>query len=400
MKNFIKKFYKNNFVYGTKEKLSKLTILSILILDFMVYAILNLGMDIQLSTIKHPTEIYPYRCTDAIESTKFDFNQSFYRPYNNHYEKNRYEIDSRCEKIIVNLEGIDKEQNIQELKKSYSKLSLQENNLNSDLNYLKENYNTVLLEKIGSQNVDKSIVKFDVTTENIKEKSDNLQKELDEVIKQKNELINNFLNLSSVQGLISYVEQNRVQLDMDLNEEYKIYNYKLAFTPLAFLLSLVIIFFYLMKNYIKKERYILYIIFKNILIITLIPTLISLFSLIYKFIPKIFLAKVVEFFYNLEVPFILYYFMIIVFVVIFAFIIIKIQKRFKEQSEKLKNNKISFIESYNKNICNLCGNKVDYNFMNYCPCCKNQLKIDCKNCGEKTIKSLDFCMFCSHIVLK
>ncbi|MEN5407470.1 hypothetical protein ABE185_06830, partial [Aliarcobacter butzleri] len=52
--------------------------------------------------------------------------------------------------------------------------------------------------------------------------------------------------------------------------------------------------------------------------------------------------------------------------------------------------------SYNKNICNICGNKVDYIFMNYCPCCKNQLKIECKVCNKQTISVLDFCMNCGN----
>ena len=64
--------------------------------------------------------------------------------------------------------------------------------------------------------------------------------------------------------------------------------------------------------------------------------------------------------------------------------------------KKLKNNKISIYDSYNKNICNICGNKVDYIFMNYCPCCKNQLKIECKVCNKQTISVLDFCMNCGN----
>ncbi|MCT7575512.1 hypothetical protein N5U00_09235 [Aliarcobacter butzleri] len=151
-----------------------------------------------------------------------------------------------------------------------------------------------------------------------------------------------------------------------------------------------------MKNYLKKDKYILYIIYKNILVVTMIPTLISIFSLINIFIPKIFLEKLLMFFYNLEVPFIVYYFAIAIAILLFIFIIIRIQKRFKEENEKLKNNKISIYDSYNKNICNICGNKVDYIFMNYCPCCKNQLKIECKVCNKQTISVLDFCMNCGN----
>ena len=75
--------------------------------------------------------------------------------------------------------------------------------------------------------------------------------------------------------------------------------------------------------------------FKNILVVTLIPTFISVFTLIYTLLPKIFIHTVVEFFYNIEIPFVVYYFAIALFIFIFGFTIIKLQKRFKEQNEKL-----------------------------------------------------------------
>lgn len=151
-----------------------------------------------------------------------------------------------------------------------------------------------------------------------------------------------------------------------------------------------------MKRYLAKEKYILYVMFKNIFIISLIPTLISIFSLIYEFLPKIFLEKLMQFFYELEIPFIVYYFVIIIFVFIFGFLIIKVQKRYKENNNKLKNNSISKVESYNKNICNSCGNSVDFKTMNFCPCCQNQLKIECKFCQHKTIKGLTYCSNCGQ----
>ena len=179
-------------------------------------------------------------------------------------------------------------------------------------------------------------------------------------------------------------------------EEYNIYFYKVEFVKLIFLLPLVIAFFYLMKKYMKEEKYILYLIFKNILIVSLIPTLYTVFTTIYKILPKVFIASLIEFFYNLDIPFVVYYLLIIVFIIIFIFIIIKLQKRFKEQNEKLKNNKISKIEFYNQDKCNSCGNKVSYSIMNYCPICENKLKVECKNCNKLTIAGLNFCQNCGN----
>ncbi|MGD9581076.1 MAG: ABC transporter permease, partial [Vampirovibrionia bacterium] len=174
------------------------------------------------------------------------------------------------------------------------------------------------------------------------------------------------------------------------------YSLKLELVTLLFLLPLVFGFFYMMKRYLQKEKYILYVMFKNIFLISLIPTFISICALIYEFLPKIFINKLMKFFYELEIPFVVYYFVIIIFVFIFGILIIKVQKRYKESNNKLKNNSISKVESYNKNICNSCGNSVDFKTMNFCPCCQNQLKIECKECHHMTIKGLSYCSNCGQ----
>ncbi len=240
------------------------------------------------------------------------------------------------------------------------------------------------------------MVEGNLTAQNIKEKYENLSLELEEITKLKDDLSNKFKEENLVNDLSSYINSNKTSVLNDIKKVEKYYSIKYEFVILLFLIPLVLIFFYLMKNYLKKDKYVLYIIYKNILVVTMIPTLISIFSLINIFIPKIFLEKLLMFFYNLEVPFIVYYFAIAIAILLFILIIIRIQKRFKEENEKLKNNKISIYDSYNKNICNICGNKVDYVFMNYCPCCKNQLKIECKVCNKDTIKVLDFCINCGN----
>lgn len=401
MKNFIKKFYANNFVYATKEKLSRLTIIALIILDILVLSILCQGIYFQTRVLNNPSTKFPYACRNVLSDNLQidDFNSSIYNSsnYNSKYQNiKNLEVDVRCNLIFEKVKAVKENIDIKALKKQNDEFSKKSHELNNQISYLKDNYNTLLFEKISSQNADNSIIEGNLTTQNIKEKYEALQKELEKLNKQKEDLYNKFKEDNLVKDLAIYLDSNKSSILDDIKKSEKYYSIKYELVILLFLIPLVLIFFYLMKNYLKKEKYILYIIFKNILIVSAIPTLISILRLINIFIPKIFLEKLLMFFYNLEIPFIVYYLAIVVAVLLFIFIIIRLQKKFKEHNEKLKNNKISFIESYNKNLCNLCGNKVDYNTMNYCPSCQNQLKIECKNCGEKTIKGLDFCMVCSH----
>ena len=397
MKEFIKKFYSNNFVYNGKEKLSKLTVTFIAILNVFIFITLGLGIDYQIKVLTHPTITFPYECREIANSRNIDdFNEYFYS--NENYEEiNKKEIDSRCNDILTNkINNVKIEHDIKLLKLNENQLIKNENKINEELNYIKDNYNTVLFEKLSSQSIDKSIVKDNLSSQNIKEKYKLYENQLEEIKIEKEKLYNKFKDSKSVQDLLIYSDENKKQINIDIERLYKEYELKTQLVTLAFLLPLVFVFFYLMKRYLTKEKYILYIMFKNILVVTLIPTFISVFTLIYTLLQKIFIHTVVEFFYNIEIPFVVYYFAIALFIIIFGFTIIKLQKRFKEQSSKFKNNTITKIESFNTNTCNNCGNRVDYNTMDFCPSCQNQLRIKCNTCNEKTIKGLTYCFNCGN----
>lgn len=399
MKNLIKSFYSNNFVYKGKEKLSKLTILVLVFLNIFVLTILYQGIDFQTRVINNPNTKFPYDCRDILNynTTIDDFNNYIYYSYNydSQYQNIKdLEIDERCNLIFEKIKLIKENIDIQSLKNKNDELYNKSYNISSEISYLKDNYNTLLFEKLSDQKTDKSIIKGDLTAQNVKDKYEKLSKELEELNKQKEDLKANFKEERLVKDIVLYLENNKEFILEDIKKSEKYYSIKYELVILLFLVPLVLIFFYLMKNYLKKDRYVLYIIFKNILFVTMIPTLISFFSLINIFIPKIFMEKLLMFFYNLEIPFVVYYLAIVILVLISIFIIIRIQKRFKENSDKLKNNNITFVESYNKNLCNKCGNRIDYNVMNFCPCCQNELKVECKSCKKMSLKQFEFCFNC------
>ncbi|WP_418185920.1 ABC transporter permease [Aliarcobacter vitoriensis] len=399
MKSIIKNFFINNFIYKGKEKLSKITILALAILDIFILTILYQGIDFQTQVLNNPSTKFPYDCRDifAYNSKVDDFNNYIYNPknYSSKYQNIKdLEVDNRCNLIYEKIDFIKDNIDVKLLKKTNEEISNKSYELNNQISYLKDNYNTILFEKLSNQDVDKSIIEGDLTAKNIKDKYDNFSLELEKLTKQKEDLYNSFKENSFVKEFNLYIDSNKNIILEDIENSEKYYSIKYELVILLFLIPLVLIFLYMMKNYLKKDRYILYIIFKNLLVVTLIPTLISLLSLINIFIPKIFIEKLLMFFYNLEIPFIVYYFAIAIAILFFIFVIVKIQKRFKDDNEKLKNSKISIIESYSRNLCNSCGTRVDYINMNYCPCCKNELKIECQNCHKDSIKGLGYCFNC------
>ena len=400
MKESLKSFYKNNFVFKGKEKLSKLTILFIITLDLFIFAILNMGIDFQVQVLNSPNSSYPNQCRTIVNSKDIhNINKYFYtsRNTNHKYQNIKDEqITVVCKNLFDKLNNVKTEHNINILRKQEKKLLKELGIVSKELEFIRSNYNTSLFESIeNSTNINDS--KTLVNSE-IKEKYIRYTK-LNENLKQKKQkLLNDFKNSKSIKEFILYIKENKKSINNGYKTLKKSYEINKELITLAFLSPLLLISFYLMRSFLQKENYILYVISKNILVVILIPTFVSFISLVYTLLPKIFFEKLLKFFINLEIPFVVYYFAIAILVLIFTYIIIKIQKRYKKDGEEFINNSISKLDSYNRSICNSCGNKVNYETMNYCPNCQNQLRVDCPSCNSKTIKSLKYCICCSKKV--
>lgn len=267
MKEFIKNFYKNNFVYNGTEKLSKLTIFFIVLLNILIYSTLNLGIDFQTRILNSPQVTFPYKCRDVINSSKIDdFNQYFYSKdsYNNYYYENNYQeikdslIDNRCSNINTKVDLIKKEFDIKQLIVTQKELLNAENKINNELYYIKENYNTVLFEKLSSQDTDKSIIKDNLTTQNVKEKYLAYEKQLIEIQKEKENFYKTFSDSKSVKDLISYVNDNKVQINDDIEEANRAYSLKNRVSDFTIFISISFwIFLFDEKIFGKRKIYIL-----------------------------------------------------------------------------------------------------------------------------------------------
>ena len=403
MKDFIKKFYTNNFVYKGKEKLSKITIFILIILNISILTIIYQGIDFQTKVINNPSVKFPYNCRDILNNNSKidDFNSYIYNFEDYDFKYKNIEemlLDNRCFNIFEKINQIKDSVDIKNLKLQEKEFLKKYYDLNTQISYLKDSYNTILFEKLSNQELENSIIKDNLTAKNIKEKYDNLSNEIEKYKKLNENLYIDFRENNFVKELISYLELNKVSILKDIKKVEREYEIKYELIILLFLIPLVFCFFYMMRNFIKKDKYILYVIFKNILFVSLVPTFISIFSLINIFIPKIFIEKLLLFFYDINIPFVVYYVALAVAILICIFIIVFIQKRFKKNQEYIKNSKISKLIAYNKNICNYCENRVDYSSMNYCPCCQNRLKIECRICKNRTIKGLEFCQDCGNII--
>ncbi|HIP45133.1 MAG TPA: hypothetical protein EYG93_07375 [Sulfurospirillum arcachonense] len=415
----MRSFYKLKFSYQQDskniEKLTRWSVLLIIILDIFVYSSIQMGINFQTSTINNPNTKFTYQCRNLVKNSSNikDYNWHGYRATNNSSYRNtdhiyrngttvasknvirdirQKELDSRCAHIKEQSTLIANTQELKNIKTSIKSLGKQNSKHLKSLKYIQNNYNTVLFEKIANQDESKSILEMNLESKNIKVKYDNLQNKIAHTRKSIESLKKQFSTHKLVVNLYEYIKTNKTKIQSDYKKENSRYFLKKAGIIVLFLLPIVLLFYWQMNVQNTKRHYTKYIIFKNIFTISMIFLIINTIRIIYNFIPHTFIEKVLMFFYNIQIPFIAYYLLLTLGIVVFSFIILKLQNFNKNK----KKTTITFIESYRFSKCDKCGVKVDYLQMNYCPNCSNTLKIPCPKCGVPTIKNLDHCFNCSE----
>ncbi|MDP8078483.1 zinc ribbon domain-containing protein [Phocoenobacter skyensis] len=400
----IKHNYKNYLSFKEKNKvtpLSKISIFLLFILDIFVFASLNLGMNFQTEVINNPYTKYSYECRDLVKNPTEvqDYRSDIYLSHsnrNNYYNKyeniKATELDARCKKINTYLKEISEDKLILDIVQKIKQNKGILNEIEERLSYIRDNYNTALFEKIANQQG--SILEIDLNTKNAKVKYDKLKKEQEVTDNILQTHLQMFKENKRVNELYNYVTTTK-EIITDYESEKKFYYIKQSVISVLFLLPLLLFFAYRMKVNNNRNNYNRYIITKNLFIVTLIPFTIESMRMVWSLIPHTFFQKLIELLYSLNIPFVAYYILIALFVVILTFVIIKVQNRVN-LAKKDKKNPLYVIKSFNKNKCIYCSNKVDYITMNYCSYCGNQLKETCISCNQLTFKGLNYCVSCGE----
>lgn len=379
----IKKIYQNNISFKEKNsivKLTKLSILILIILNIIVYNMINFGIEhFQYRYLKPSDPIfkYNYDCISYIKNIKEDnfASLNFYK--SNAYSKYKYgsldqqiydnSIEREIELKINKLKGIE--------------------NFELRFEHLLD-YRCVELENKLKEITYKNIAKeFKLKEENLFE---NKNIEFMDKIKGIDKLEEEFKQNEFVKNLVQYALDNQ-----EILKEYEIlekkYEIKYKFFTLVISTPLVVLFFMLMYKNNIKGNYSKYIINKNLLFVASIPFVIHLIDFIKVFIPNLLIEKILAYIFRLidyiPLVFLLYFFTFIL-TIVATFLIIKLQNRKKNIS------KFKFIKFYNKNICKNCNNNVNYIEMNYCPICSIKLKNKCLECNSFKIIGTECCYKC------
>lgn len=379
----IKEIYQNNISFKEKNsivKLTKLSILILIILNIIVYNMINFGIEhFQYRYLKPSDPIfkYNYDCISYIKDTKEDNfgSLNFYK--SNAYSK--YKYSSLDQQIYDN--SIERE------------IELKINKLKGIENFELRFEHLLDYRCVELENKLKEIIYKNIAEEfKLKEKNlfENKKIEAIDKIKGLLKLGEEFKQNEFVKNIVQYALDNQ-----EILKEYEIlekkYEIKYKFFTLVISTPLVVLFFMLMYKNNIKGNYSQYIINKNLLFVASIPFVIHLIDFIKIFIPNLLIEKILVYIFRLidyiPLVFLLYFFTFIL-TIVATFLIIKLQNRKKNIS------KFKFIKFYNKNICANCNNNVNYIEMNYCPICSIKLKDKCLECNSFKIIGTECCYKC------
>lgn len=379
----IKEIYQNNISFKEKNnivKLTKLSILILIILNIIVYNMINFGIEhFQYRYLKPSDPIfkYNYDCISYIKNTKENNFGSLNFYNSNAYSKYKYSVLDQ--QIYDN--SIERE------------IELKINQLKGIENFELRFEHLLDYRCVELENKLKEIIYKNIAEEfKLKEKNlfENKKIEAIDKIKGLLKLGEEFKQNEFVKNIVQYALDNQ-----EILKEYEIlekkYEIKYKFFTLVISTPLVVLFFMLMYKNNIKGNYSQYIINKNLLFVASIPFVIHLIDFIKIFIPNLLIEKILVYIFRLidyiPLVFLLYFFTFIL-TIVATFLIIKLQNRKKNIS------KFKFIKFYNKNICKNCNNNVNYIEMNYCPICSIKLKDKCLECNSFKIIGTECCYKC------
>ena len=375
------------------EKLSKLSICLILVLDLFILSLLFEGIDNEQDSLIRPNQQISYTCSQVFNKKDKQTYTSFRDVYTvKHYGSEKASdaahADVRCkelkDKYLVVLNDAEFKLN----KKQEKSLKAQEYKVSRKLKEITAKYDTTLLETIANKADRSGSLKTEY--DNLLIEEQNLQRQL--------RSIKRLTNLEVYQSFVAYKNLHKKDVEEKRKTLYQWYKIKIYLSGLKFALPLFLIaffFYYRSKqSQLKGKDFnnIALIIAAHLSIIFALPIVLGLLEVLYLIIPKTFIAHIVTLLVSMKALFLGFYGLMLLAILIFGFVIYQIQK-----FEKKKHRKYSVIaKSISKSKCYNCKSTVDYKNDKFCSFCNQELLEQCESCSKDKIKNLPFCRHCGH----
>ena len=258
----------------------------------------------------------------------------------------------------------------------------------SQIRKLDKEYAAMLLEKIGNQPKEKSILH--AHADDVLKKLSALrtqESEVKQLLAQKNDV----MNYPVLQNFALLLNKTADTIKNDFAREQKFYRLKMSAQVFGFVLPIWLLFYLMYRFLTKRKKYIFAQLSFYVAAAAALYALVELIQLIYSIIPKVFLAKLIAFFTSHNMIIVLNVLGILLFLVIFGIIIHKVQQNHAKNRAR-KDTKVLNVK---RGCCFNCGTKRG-DKDTYCAFCGENLKTTCSACGHEIYRYTLFCNRCGQ----
>lgn len=380
---------------GENEPLSKMSLIAIIFLDIFILVTIFVWLEDHTRQISTIDQYIPYKCQNFIidADQKFDSEKirlvkeelnlsSFSYPvYNDYVKEGTSFIHPICLSLNQKLDTISWSINLIALFKNLSDNEETRNKLQYELNDIKQNYDTAILEKIATN---------DTNITDIKQKRESKIAELNKIENNIKEINGKILQDKDYIDLWNFVLGDNFQkiktLEKDLQIAYFWFPIKKLLMEFAFLIPLFMIFWIWNSYSIKKNNWTQSLISSHLIVITFIPIFWKIVETVLDIIPKKLLEKIMEFLASFKLLAIWYYIVVFVGIMFWLGAVYIIQKKIFSK-EKLEERRLSRWECYK------CGKHIPDN-IEHCPFCSANQFRTCGICQKKTNFTSKYCIQC------
>lgn len=383
---------------GEREPLSKLSFVVILMLDVFVLVVIFWWLSDTTRQLTTPDDYITYGCQNYIldanmktEENKIELTSNTALGYNDYNafpaatdilettaEKKLHPI---CLELNNRLEIAEQSTDLRALFDERNGLQAKENNLQSELNQIKGNYDTSLLEKIA--NMPSSADEMQQTRKEKAQEILDFQKQVREV----EERIKARIEYQNIWGYILDNEAaNQIQLEHDLQIARFWFPVKRLWMEFLFLIPLLLVIYFWNSRSVKKDNGVQMLITSHLLVVIAIPVLWKILEMLLEIIPHKLLATLMAWLEAMKLLAIWYYVLVIIGILIALGIIYLIQKKFFNKERLLQ-------KRFIRGECIECG-KFLPKHCSHCPFCGGAQRKKCSICNEETYIAGTYCKNC------
>ena len=415
--------YKTSLFEVDDKKLTRGAKAALFVFVLIIFMIVGSGVSIQISYINSPSENFGYQCINSIKKSKEiekfqnrDVKKDLYGShftykyweitdfkYDHHFNSEydilrQYGKDPLCQQLGTHFLDVANDSAYRERLIEYKAVRKSLSTMKSQVSKKEQEYSNMLLEDIAHQPKNRSILSS--SSDHVKQELMKLQNNIDRLQKRL-ETLNSLNDLSSFTHFSAFIKEKGAEILERHVRALRYYKFHYTLNIFLFLFPTWLLFYIAYRLFKRNSRFILAYLSVHVANVTALYIIFYLLSFIYEIIPKIFLTKLIALLSSYNLTIVLNVSAIILFMLIFALFIYRIQKNsakdLSAQSTKIfKRQQYQWISA---GLCSECGLKVKKEDI-YCGRCRKSLKKVCQKCQKESESDDLYCRHCGESMSK